>query len=82
PLDMVRDGWVLPLIPRALERGIPLFAICRGAQESNVALGGSLHQAVQEVDGKHDHRSNDDEPVEVQYGASHAVQVEAGGLLE
>lgn len=82
PLDMVRDGWVLPLIPRALERGVPLFAICRGTQETNVALGGSLHQAVQEVSGKRDHRSNDDEPVDVQYSASHAVHVESGGLLE
>ncbi|HEY1392651.1 MAG TPA: gamma-glutamyl-gamma-aminobutyrate hydrolase family protein, partial [Methylibium sp.] len=82
PLDPARDGWVLPLIPRALERGIPLFAICRGAQEVNVALGGSLHQAVQEVDGKHDHRSDDDDPPEVQYGISHTVHAQRGGLLE
>jgi putative glutamine amidotransferase len=46
PLDPVRDDWTLPLIPRALERGIPLFAICRGFQEANVTLGGTLHQAV------------------------------------
>ncbi|HEY9238767.1 MAG TPA: gamma-glutamyl-gamma-aminobutyrate hydrolase family protein, partial [Burkholderiaceae bacterium] len=49
PLDADRDAWTLPLIPLALERGIPLFAICRGFQEANVALGGSLHQAVQNV---------------------------------
>jgi gamma-glutamyl-gamma-aminobutyrate hydrolase PuuD len=36
------------LIPRVLARGMPLFAICRGFQETNVALGGTLHQAVQE----------------------------------
>jgi putative glutamine amidotransferase len=62
PLDTDRDGWILPLIPRALERGIPLFAICRGFQEANVALGGSLHQAVQEVPGQHDHRGASDGP--------------------
>ena len=51
PLDPERDAWTLPLIPKALARGVPLFAICRGTQETNVALGGSLHQAVQEVAG-------------------------------
>ena len=40
PLDPERDTWTLPLIPRVLARGIPLFAICRGFQETNVALGG------------------------------------------
>ena len=56
PLDPERDHWTLPLIPRLLSRGIPLFAICRGFQEANVALGGSLHQAVHEVPGQRDHR--------------------------
>ena len=82
PLDPLRDDWVLALIPRILERGVPLLAICRGAQEVNVALGGTLHQAVQEVDGYDDHRSNDDDPTDVQYGPAHAVQTVAGGLLE
>ena len=57
PLDPDRDAWTLPLVPRVLDRGMPLFAICRGFQEANVALGGSLHQAVQEVPGQHDHRA-------------------------
>jgi putative glutamine amidotransferase len=48
PLDPARDAWTLPLIRQALALGLPLFAICRGTQETNVALGGSLHQAVQE----------------------------------
>jgi putative glutamine amidotransferase len=51
PLDPERDAWVLPLIPRVLARGMPLLAICRGTQEANVALGGTLHQAVHEVPG-------------------------------
>jgi putative glutamine amidotransferase len=82
PLDPVRDDWTLPLIPKVLARGMPLFAICRGFQEVNVALGGSLHQAVQEVPGQHDHRAPADAPVEVQYGPSHPVRVVPGGLLD
>ena len=81
PLDPVRDEWTLALIPRALERGVPLFAICRGFQEANVALGGSLHQAVHEQPGLMDHRSDDDDPLDVQYGPMHPVDVVPGGLL-
>lgn len=81
PLDVQRDAWTLPLIPRALARGVPMLAICRGTQETNVALGGSLHQAVQQVPGYHDHRSDDAAPVEVQYGPAHEVTVEPGGVL-
>jgi putative glutamine amidotransferase len=80
PLDPQRDEWTLPLIPRALERGIPLFAICRGFQETNVALGGTLHQAVQEVDGHDDHRGFGS--AEEQYGPAHPVAVQPGGVLE
>jgi putative glutamine amidotransferase len=82
PLDPHRDEWTLPLIPRLLERGIPLFAICRGFQETNVALGGSLHQAVHEVPGQHDHRGARDVPPEVTYGVAHRVDVMPGGILE
>ena len=85
PLDPERDAWTLPLARLALERGLPLLAICRGAQEVNVALGGSLHQAVQEVPGYDDHRgasARDDSPsVEEVYGPAHDVAVEPGGLL-
>jgi putative glutamine amidotransferase len=81
PLDPVRDAWTLPLIPKALGRGLPFFAICRGAQETNVALGGSLHQAVHEIDGHLDHRDPDDEPLDVQYAPAHSVDVMPGGVL-
>jgi putative glutamine amidotransferase len=81
PLDPERDAWTLPLIPKALDRGLPFFAICRGAQETNVALGGSLHQAVHEVPGHLDHRDPRDEPVEVQYAPAHAADVMPGGVL-
>ena len=82
PLDPTRDAWILPIIPKVLARGMPLFAICRGFQEANVALGGSLHQAVHEVEGYADHRDRDDDAIEVQYGIAHDVAIEAGGVLE
>ncbi len=86
PLDPERDAWTLPLARLALERGLPLLAICRGAQEVNVALGGTLHQAVQEVPGYDDHRGasarGDGPSVEEVYAPAHDVAVEPGGLLE
>ena len=81
PLDAVRDAWTLPLVPRVLARGMPLLAICRGAQEANVALGGTLHQAVHDVGPYTDHRAPSGEPAEVQYGPAHPVQVHGGGWL-
>ena len=81
PLDPGRDAWTLPLARLALQRGVPLLAICRGAQEVNVALGGSLHQAVQEVPGLSDHRDDDTGTVDQQYAVAHKVDVVAGGLL-
>jgi putative glutamine amidotransferase len=81
PLDPDRDAWVLPLVPKAIDRGIPFFAICRGTQETNVALGGSLHQAVHEISGHMDHRDRDEDPADVQYAPKHAVDVLPGGLL-
>ncbi len=81
PLDTDRDDWTLPLIRRTLARGVPMFAICRGFQETNVALGGSLHQAVQDVPGQHDHRAPSDASAEAQYGLAHEVIVQPGGVL-
>jgi putative glutamine amidotransferase len=81
PLDPLRDAWTLPLVRLALQQGLPLFAICRGFQEVNVALGGSLHQAVEEQTGLQDHRAPADQSVAQQYADSHAVQVMPGGRL-
>lgn len=83
PLDAERDAWTLPLARMALQRGVPLLAICRGTQEVNVALGGSLHQAVHEVPGLNDHRDNGEVgDLESQYAAAHPVDVVPGGLLQ
>lgn len=72
-LDPLRDAVTLPLIRAAIETKTPLFAICRGLQELNVALGGSLHQAVHEVNGHTDHRAPPEMPHEEAYGPIHAV---------
>ena len=79
--DPHRDETTLRLIDRALETGVPLFAICRGYQELNVVLGGSLHQHVEEQPGYHDHREDPDDPIDVQYGPSHVVHLVEGGML-
>ena len=75
PLDPERDSVTLPLVRMAVERGIPLLAICRGLQEINVAMGGSLHQAIHEVAGKRDHREDPGQPLDNQYGPSHEVDL-------
>lgn len=80
--DPARDQTTLPLIRQAIEAGVPLLGICRGFQEMNVAFGGTLHQAVHDVDGLMDHREPADEPLEVQYGPRHALQVQPGGVLD
>ena len=79
--DPERDATTLPLIRGAIDRGVPIFCICRGVQELNVALGGSLHQAVHNVPGRIDHRSDDNQPRDVQYGPAHDVTLADGGLL-
>ena len=79
--DPARDALSLSMIPAALKAGLPLFAICRGFQELNVALGGTLHPRLQEVDGRFDHRENTEDPIEVQYGPAHSVTLAEGGAL-
>jgi len=79
--DAHRDATALPLLTAAIAAGKPVLAICRGFQELNVAFGGTLHQHIQEVPGRADHRENKDAPLEVQYGPAHPVTVAPGGLL-
>jgi putative glutamine amidotransferase len=79
--DPHRDATTLTLIPRAIDDGIPVFGVCRGFQEMNVAMGGTLHQRVHEVEGLEDHREDKEQPLDVQYGPAHEVALEPGGLL-
>ncbi len=81
PQDASRDATTLPLIRAALARGIPLLAVCRGFQEVNVALGGSLHQAVQEVEGMIDHREDKHLSLDQQYAAAHNITLVPDGRL-
>jgi putative glutamine amidotransferase len=79
--DPHRDALTLPIARHALDTGVPLLAICRGFQELNVVLGGTLHQKVHDVPGYHKHKEDPEDPLDVQYGPSHPVTLVAGGLL-
>ena len=80
--DERRDATTLPLIRAIVEHGTPLLAVCRGFQELNVAYGGTLHQHVEEVPGRFDHREDKHQPLDVQYAPIHDVHLTPGGRLE
>jgi putative glutamine amidotransferase len=76
-LDPARDALTLPLIREAVGGSkVPLFAICRGFQELNVALGGTLHQEVHEEEGYRDHRGRNDLPLPERWGPAHVVKLD------
>lgn len=79
--DPERDATTLPMINGALDAGLPIFGICRGFQEINVALGGTLAQKLHELPGRLDHREDKEQPLEEQYGPAHEIELVEGGLL-
>ena len=79
--DQNRDLFDIPLVKAALKRGLPIFGICRGMQEINVALGGDIYQKVYAEPGFNDHRENPEDPVEVQYAQVHSVKIKPGSWL-
>ncbi|PPR79377.1 MAG: Gamma-glutamyl-gamma-aminobutyrate hydrolase PuuD [Alphaproteobacteria bacterium MarineAlpha2_Bin1] len=79
--DKKRDSTTIPLIKLAIKLGIPIFAVCRGFQEINVALGGSLHSYLHEVPGKFDHRRDRTKNLEYQTIPSHNVTINKYGLI-
>lgn len=81
PEDPNRDGITLPLIRAAVARGVPLLAICRGFQELNVALGGSLHQRVQDLPDRLDHSTPMQPSSRVRQGKAHAIRATPNGWL-
>lgn len=81
PFDPGRDATSLPLIRRAIERGVPLLAICRGIQELNVALGGTLQSEIQDKDGIWDHRSPETENRDEAFAIRQDVIVREGSCI-
>ena len=79
--DEHRDSTSLPLLEAAIDAGTPVLCVCRGFQELNVALGGSLFQHIHEIAGRSDHRENKNDSLDEQYGPAHDVQVADGSLL-
>lgn len=81
PEDPERDHVTLPLVRGAVARGMPVLAICRGLQELNVALGGSLHQRLQDLPGRIDHSTPMQPHAPVRTGKAHFVALRSGGRL-
>ena len=82
PYDLGRDETTLKLIRAVIDRGIPLFCICRGFQELNVVLGGTLETELQRGKGRLDHRAASSEDVNVRYGPAHSIAITKNGMLE
>jgi putative glutamine amidotransferase len=82
PFDEARDGFVLPLIPQILERGIPLLVTCRGFQELNVALGGTLCKERDDLPEEQKHGTPGSAKTEDErYRVRHKLNIHAGGVL-
>jgi putative glutamine amidotransferase len=82
PYDHGRDATTLSLIRKVLHRGMPLLCICRGFQELNVVLGGTLEGEIQQGEGRLDHRAPKSRDLDVRYGPVHDIEITPGGLLE
>ncbi len=80
--DRARDGLVLPLIRALVERGQPFLGICRGFQEVNVAMGGSLYPEIRDLPGRDNHRMPPDGTLEEKFALRHEVTFSAGGPFE
>ena len=83
PIDPERDKTALALTRAAVRANVPVFGICRGIQEINVALGGSLHYRLHMLDGKNDHRmpQHDDVTEEEIFTLKHTISITPGGIL-
>ena len=79
--DRARDAVVLPLVRACVERGQPFFGICRGFQEVNVALGGTLHPEIRELPGRMNHRMPPEGTLEEKFALRHPVRFRLGGVF-
>jgi putative glutamine amidotransferase len=87
PYDEPRDALALPLIEACVTRGVPLFGVCRGIQEINVAFGGSLHPEIRDLPGRMNHRAprlpnGDFHPdAEIIFAERHDIRLTPGGVF-
>ncbi|MEM6463105.1 MAG: gamma-glutamyl-gamma-aminobutyrate hydrolase family protein [Pseudomonadota bacterium] len=81
PYDAERDATSLPLIRRAIDRAIPLLCICRGIQELNVALGGTLQTEIHDIPGNLDHRRPESDDPDVRFGIRKEITLRPGSTL-
>lgn len=79
--DRGRDRVALQLIRECVSAGQPMLAICRGFQELNVAMGGSLHPEIRDLPGRMNHRMPPDGTVEEKFGRTHDVTLTEGGVF-
>ncbi len=77
--DEARDALTLPLIRACVERGQPILGICRGFQEVNVAMGGSLYPEIRELEGRMNHRMPPDGTLDEKFSKMHTVVLTEGG---
>ncbi|MEM9434479.1 MAG: gamma-glutamyl-gamma-aminobutyrate hydrolase family protein [Pseudomonadota bacterium] len=77
--DRKRDAITLPLIRACVERGQPFLGVCRGFQEVNVAMGGSLYPEIRDLPGRDNHRMPPDGTLEEKFALRHAVTFTEGG---
>ncbi|WP_171210445.1 gamma-glutamyl-gamma-aminobutyrate hydrolase family protein [Ruegeria sp. HKCCA5426] len=79
--DRARDAITLPLVRACVERGQPFFGICRGFQEVNVAMGGTLYPEIRELPGRMNHRMPPDGTLEEKFALRHIVTLSEGGVF-
>jgi putative glutamine amidotransferase len=81
PFDVERDAMALGLIEAVATRGRPVFGICRGFQEINVAMGGTLTREVGRGARGLAHHAPDDVDFASMFAHRHPVALAPGGAL-
>lgn len=79
--DRARDAITLPLVRACVERGQPFLGICRGFQEVNVAMGGTLYPEIRDLPGRMNHRMPPDGTLEEKFALRHPVRFAEGGVF-
>lgn len=77
--DRGRDAVVLPLVRACVDRGQPIFGVCRGFQEVNVAMGGTLYPEIRDLPGRDNHRMPPDGTLAEKFALRHVVTLAENG---